>query len=120
MSSTRRYSQAGFKEGKVPPSVLKSLVFQKLGYSDPSVLVGPSLGIDGAVVDTPKAPIVLSTDPITGASEDLGRLIVNINANDIAVMGAKPRYAQVFYEYEAEVLASCAWLIFEFCSYKMM
>lgn len=87
----RGYCEAQFKEGKVPPEVLKSLVFQKLGYSDPTVLLGPSLGIDGAVLATPKSPVVVSTDPITGSTEDLGRLIVNVNANDIAVMGAKPR-----------------------------
>lgn len=89
----RRYSDK-FKEGKVPPDVLKSLVFKKLGASDPSVLVGPSLGVDGAVIARPLAPVVVSTDPITGSTEDLGRLIVNVNANDIAVMGAKPRYGE--------------------------
>lgn len=79
----------------MPPEVLKSLVFERLGVNDPTVLVGPSLGIDGAVIATPSAPVVVSTDPITGSTEDLGRLIVNVNANDIAVMGARPRFVVV-------------------------
>src|SRR5689334_839240 len=87
----RTFCTRHFQEGKVPPEVLKSLVFHKLGVNDPSVLVGPSLGIDGAVIKRPSAPVVVSTDPITGSTEELGRLIVNVNANDIAVMGATPR-----------------------------
>lgn len=36
--------------------------------------------------------LVLKTDPVTGATSDMGWLAVHINANDIACRGARPRW----------------------------
>jgi hydrogenase expression/formation protein HypE len=81
-----------FKTGKIPSSVLVSNVFRYKGSTDPSVILGSSIGEDAALVSLDKKILVLKTDPVTGAVSDLGWLAVHINANDIACRGAKPRW----------------------------
>ncbi|MDK2914470.1 MAG: hydrogenase expression/formation protein HypE [Thermococcaceae archaeon] len=77
--------------GKVPPEVLEKL-FKRLGASDPRVLLGPGKGIDFGAVDFGEKILVASTDPITGAVEDIGFYAVHVNANDVAVAGARPKW----------------------------
>ncbi len=79
-------------EGKIPPETLKNIVFKNLGVSNPRVLLGPGIGEDAAVIELERKVIVVATDPITGAIEDIGWLSVHINANDIACHGAKPTW----------------------------
>jgi len=76
--------------GKVPISVLRNI----LGYvrSDKTVLEAPGVGIDAAVISLRDNIIVSACDPITGASKDIGWLSVHVNANDIAVCAAYPRW----------------------------
>jgi len=76
------------KEGKVSPFVLQKF-FSSLP-EDRSVIVGPGIGKDAAVVSIEENLIAIKTDPITFTSENLGWYVVNINANDIACMGAEP------------------------------
>jgi thiamin-phosphate kinase len=78
--------------GKVGPRELERFVFPLLRLRDPRVLLGPGVGLDAAVVSYGPRALVLSCDPITGALENLGWLAVNINANDIATLGATPRW----------------------------
>jgi len=56
------------------------------------VVVGPRFGEDAAVIDMGANYLVAKTDPITFASERIGWYAVNINANDVATMGARPRW----------------------------
>jgi thiamin-phosphate kinase len=79
--------------GKIPNDVLKSIVFRFMGVQNPHVISGPAVGEDAAVVDYQGRLVVVKSDPITGAEKNAGWLVVNVNANDIAVRGAKP----VFY-----------------------
>jgi len=79
-------------EGKVPSETLKNIVFKHLGVSSQRVLLGPGIGEDAAVIKLEHKVIVVATDPITGAIEDIGWLSVHINANDIACHGAKPTW----------------------------
>ena len=79
-------------EGKIPPEMLKNIVFKNLGVSSPKVLLGPGIGEDAAVIELEHKVIVVATDPITGAIEDIGWLSVHINANDIACHGARPAW----------------------------
>ncbi|MGQ4833401.1 MAG: AIR synthase family protein [Candidatus Asgardarchaeia archaeon] len=88
MSSTIKY-------GKIPPEILEKIIFKKLGSPNENVILGPSIGEDTAIVKTRSNVIALTTDPITGAYKDLGRLVVNINANDIATRGMKPVFLLV-------------------------
>jgi len=78
--------------GKVPPEILQSIVFSKLGRMDPDVLLGPGLGEDAAVIKIGEQVVVAATDPITGSVEDVGWLAVHVNANDIATFGVSPRW----------------------------
>lgn len=78
--------------GKVPPEILQSIVFSKLGRMDSDVLLGPSLGEDAAVIKIGNQVVVAATDPITGSVEDVGWLAVHVNANDIATFGVSPRW----------------------------
>jgi hydrogenase maturation factor len=54
------------------------------------VVLGPSAGFDGAVINIGNKSLIVSMDPITGAVEKIGWLAVNINANDIATFGVEP------------------------------
>ncbi|RDE15779.1 MAG: hydrogenase [Candidatus Thorarchaeota archaeon] len=81
--------------GKVPPDILKKIVFSHLGVLDPSVLLGPRLGEDASLIQIGDKVIVVSTDPITGSVEDIGWLVVHVNANDIATFGVAPRWLLV-------------------------
>ena len=78
--------------GKVRPEILQSIVFSKLGRTDPDVLLGPELGEDAAVIKIGDHVVVAATDPITGSVEDLGWLSIHVNANDIAAFGVAPRW----------------------------
>jgi hydrogenase expression/formation protein HypE len=78
--------------GKLPNPFLHELL---AGYRivDPSVIVGPEVGEDTAAVNIDgEAVLVLKTDPITFATESIGRYVVLINANDLATAGAEARW----------------------------
>jgi len=79
--------------GKLPPSLLRKFVFERVGKVDPAVIVGPSIGEDSAVIDLGDGRVLVAhVDPITGAVEYLGWLAVHISSNDVAVTGARPRW----------------------------
>ena len=78
--------------GKLPPELLAELLGQAT-TSDPSVIVGARVGEDAAVIDTGGDEYtIVSSDPITFASEDMGWYAVHVNANDIAATGGTPRW----------------------------
>ena len=76
--------------GKLRPEALERL----LGYTSqaPDVVVGPAVGEDAAVIDQGNRYLVVTTDPITFATEHCGWYSVCVNANDIAACGGTPRY----------------------------
>lgn len=78
--------------GKLPPHLLSKLL-DRLPRRDPRVVLGPGIGRDAAVIDNggPKL-LVAKSDPITFASEMIGRYAVHVNANDIACTGATPSW----------------------------
>lgn len=78
--------------GKIPVDILKDVVFKNLGASRKEVVLGPSAGFDGAVIDVGNKSLIVSADPITGAIERIGWLAVNVNANDIATFGVEPAF----------------------------
>ena len=78
-----------FPIGKLPLEALRSLLAH-LPRSDPRLLIGPQIGEDAAVIDVGDRCLVVSTDPITFATDRIGRYAVHVNANDVAVMGARP------------------------------
>ena len=78
--------------GKIDPSRLEELVFPFLGVRDERVVIGPKVGEDAAVIDLGDRYVIIASDPITGAKENIGFYAVTVNANDVATMGAVPRY----------------------------
>ena len=79
--------------GKLPPALLERLLRWR-GAKDGQVLVGPGCGVDAAVVRIGSRGLVLKSDPVTFATTHLGWYVVQVNANDVAVMGARPRWFQ--------------------------
>ncbi len=84
------------RPGKLPPELLGELL-RRLPGGDPRVIVGPRVGEDAAVIACPAGEfgdrlLVAKADPITFATDLIGWYAVNINANDIATMGAAPRW----------------------------
>jgi len=77
--------------GKLPANFLASLL-STLPMSNNSVLLGPGPGLDCAVLDTGDRLLVLTSDPITFTAGELGWYLVQINVNDIATTGARPRW----------------------------
>lgn len=76
------------KIGKVPNSVLEGLISDIKNRDE--VIVGSRIGKDTAILDFKEKLIVLSTDPITGTSKDIGSLAINVAVNDLATEGAEP------------------------------
>lgn len=76
--------------GKVPETVLKRSVLNLIKHRRDEVLVGPAIGEDCSVIAIDEDEVlVISTDPITGTTKDIGSLAVHITANDIASNGAE-------------------------------
>ena len=84
----------GLQPGKLPHAFLKRMI-RYSGSPDRRVMLGPKIGEDAAVVDLGGECLVLKTDPITYAVDEIGWYAVHVNANDIATMGAKPKWFQV-------------------------
>ncbi|HIP89579.1 MAG TPA: hydrogenase [Thermococcus paralvinellae] len=78
--------------GKVPSEKLREIVFKHLGAKGERVLIGSGVGIDAAAVEFGDEVLVASTDPITGAEKHIGFYAVNVNANDVATFGARPKW----------------------------
>ncbi len=78
--------------GKIPIDLLKEVVFKNLGAPRKEVTLGPTAGVDGAVLDLGNKSLIVSMDPITGAIERIGWLAVNVNANDVATFGVEPAF----------------------------
>lgn len=78
--------------GKIPIDILKEVVFKNLGTPRKEVTLGPTAGVDGAVLDLGNKSLIVSMDPITGAVERIGWLAVNVNANDVATFGVEPAF----------------------------
>jgi hydrogenase expression/formation protein HypE len=77
--------------GKLPAPLLEKLL-TRFAPHDPRIVVGPRTGEDAAVFDFGDRYLVAKTDPITFATSEIGWYAVNVNANDVAVMGAQPRW----------------------------
>ncbi len=77
--------------GKLPMNTLKKCVLSHV-IVDSSVLLPPRVGEDGTVLKLSDNLIIAAADPITGATEKAGWLSVHVNANDVAVHAAYPRW----------------------------
>lgn len=80
--------------GKLSPDLLEGLLKKYPSIQDPRLVVGPKIGEDAAIIDFKDKYLVAKTDPITFATDEIGWYAVNVNANDIATRGAKPKWFQ--------------------------
>jgi hydrogenase expression/formation protein HypE len=81
-----------FPVGKLPPRVLQALLARCPVARSSGVVIGPRFGEDAAVIDWGPKYLVAKTDPITFTADRIGWYAVNINANDLATLGARPRW----------------------------
>jgi hydrogenase expression/formation protein HypE len=77
--------------GKLPHDLLARLI-ARAPATDARVRLRPGPGLDCAVVDLGDRLLVVKSDPITFATEDIGWYLVQVNANDLATTGAVPRW----------------------------
>ena len=78
--------------GKLSPDRLSQLL-NLIASTDPSVVLGPGVGRDCAVIDLGGDQLLVAkSDPITFATDEIGWYAVHVNANDLATTGATPRW----------------------------
>src|SRR5881409_3832804 len=77
--------------GKLPGDLLQTIL-DKHAPRDPRVVVGPRVGEDAAVIDVGDRYLVVTSDPIKFATDELGWYALHVNANDVVVRGATPRW----------------------------
>ena len=75
--------------GKLAPELLARLIETRL---PPEVRLGPRIGEDACAIEVAAGTLVAATDPITLTGSGVGSHAVVINANDVAVTGARPRW----------------------------
>jgi hydrogenase maturation factor len=64
------------------------------GAQSDAVVTPPKTGLDFAAVKLGNGYMVVSADPITGVSEDIGHYAINVSANDVATSGNRPQFAE--------------------------
>ncbi|MBM3279769.1 MAG: AIR synthase family protein [Candidatus Handelsmanbacteria bacterium] len=80
-----------YPPGKLPHGELSRLL-ARYTHAHPRLVVPAGVGADAAVIAMGDRYLVAKTDPITFASDEIGWYAVHVNANDIAAMGAEPRF----------------------------
>jgi hydrogenase expression/formation protein HypE len=84
-------SGAKLASGKLPVQLLRELL-----HSDapppPELLLPPKPGEDAGVIALGGGALVVAGDPVTMTGADVGAHAVLVNANDIAVLGVRPRW----------------------------
>lgn len=78
------------KIGKLNNDQLKSIIIDNISYRREDVVLRSGIGEDCAGVQFGDEVCLLTTDPITGAANEVGKLAVHISCNDIASNGAAP------------------------------
>jgi hydrogenase maturation factor len=77
------------RPGKLPPDLLREII-SSLPARDPRVRLGPGVGRDAVVIELADRCLVVKTDPVTFATDEIGWYVVQVNANDVACLGAQP------------------------------
>jgi hydrogenase maturation factor len=80
--------------GKLKHDFLANLL-SGIEIHDNRVVMGSKIGEDAAVIDIPgENYLVVKTDPITFATDQIGYYVVNVNVNDLVCSGAIPKWFQ--------------------------
>lgn len=78
------------KEGKLDFHELREIIINSRKLKRDEVIIRNDVGEDCSVMDFGSYEAMFSTDPITGATENIGKLAVSVNCNDIASSGGEP------------------------------
>ena len=84
-------SDSVLEVGKLPPKLLAEVLVTGRPVP-PELLLPPTVGEDAGVIAVRGGALIAASDPVTLTGQDVGAHAVLVNANDIAVMGAKPRW----------------------------
>ncbi len=83
-----------FALGKLKHDYLAQLL-SNIEVHDSRVIMGSKIGEDAAIIDIPgENYLVIKTDPITFATDEIGYYSVIVNVNDLVCTGAKPKWFQ--------------------------
>ena len=78
---------------KLRPESLKKYVLSRFVSCDPSIVLQADVGVDAAAIKVCDEVLVgVHPDPISGAIKHLGTLSIVIPANDVAMIGAYPKF----------------------------
>ncbi|MGD0329470.1 MAG: AIR synthase family protein [Nitrososphaeria archaeon] len=78
--------------GKINEKDLRKYVLPNLGVKDENLVEPADVGVDFAVLQGTNQYIIVSSDPVTGVRKNIGLYAVNVNANDVATSGNRPRF----------------------------
>ena len=78
------------KVGKLNWDDLKQIIDKNKSVVRNDIRIRSGIGEDCSVINFGEYECVVSTDPITGADKNIGKLAVHINCNDIASCGVEP------------------------------
>lgn len=90
----RQASMERLQLGKLPIEVLSKTTLAMTGALSPLLVEGPKAGLDFAAVKVDGRYLIVSADPISGVSANIGRYAVNVSANDVATSGNRPQFAE--------------------------
>jgi hydrogenase expression/formation protein HypE len=80
------------KPGKLDPGLLAELL-GSVRSRDDRVVIRPAVGRDVCAIRMGDGNcLVAKTDPVTFATDRIGWYVVHVNANDLATVGARPRW----------------------------
>lgn len=80
--------------GKIPIPILESTVLRLTGAKSDKVVTPAKAGVDFAAVRLRHGFMIVSADPITGATERIGEYAMKVSANDVATSGNAPNFAE--------------------------
>ena len=86
-----RPASSFLESGKIPVGLLAELL-AGLPAPPPELRLGPGVGEDACAVEVGGEVLVVASDPVTLTAGEAGFLSVVVNANDVAVTGARPRW----------------------------
>jgi hydrogenase maturation factor len=80
--------------GKIPIEVLNATVLKMTGASSPIIVTPPKAGLDFCAIRLGRGFMIVSADPITGVSSEIGYYAVRVSSNDVATSGNRPQFAE--------------------------
>lgn len=80
--------------GKIPIEILDATVLKMRGAFSPDIVTPPKAGLDFCAIKLDHGFMIVSADPITGVSSEIGRYAIRVSSNDVATSGNGPQFAE--------------------------